>query len=716
MTGRRVVCDSPLCQSASKLATTRARLRFVGIDGEGVTTCVECRSPLPETTDETKTPVCRCGNDVWRHDYVLLTIDDEPPLTTNGLDRLQWWEIFEYIHDYQVNNPDACMVGFYLGYDFTQWFRTLPEERAAMLITKIGQAKRRRTGSGGNNTPFPVYAKDPTGREWEFDYLPGRRVKLRPKGRGVWAYVCDTGSYWQSSFLTAIDPKKWPHPLCTNEEYDTIVEGKSARGTAILDKNMMRYNAMENRILSRITDELDTAFRSVDITLQRTQWFGPGQVAQKWLAKQKLVTKDTLWELVPQEWMRAAERTYYGGWFNIPLHGPVSWLEEWDINSAYPYAMTQLPCLEHGTYHEGFGNETPPVTKWIILQIDAQSSDEFIGAGLMCRKPDGSIHTPKRVKGWYWQSEVLAAMKATGMTWKDVRVSRWWAYVSCDCRPPLRGLAGLYDKRLRVGKNSPEGKALKLIYNSCYGKLAQSIGEPKYANPIYASLITSMCRTMILGAIGSHPMGSRAVAMIATDGIYFTHPHPDLVAEEERLGGWDRSEKHNVTLFKPGVYWDDKARKALRDGATSIPLKSRGVNAKALSKHIDAIDALFENIKCDLRDSDRVSGTPSGGSSVRWPSVKVPIPFGIVTPALALARGKWFDCGRIILNDQRDESSDPTSKRDSHVWLDENGNLRTRVYEDGGTTTEYTKFTPDAVPVDLDGVDADRWFTEFLHH
>lgn len=705
VTGRRVICDDVECKRMGKTmrddARSKKRLRFVGIDGEGVTTCVECRSPLPETSDNEKVPVCSCGCDRWRHDYVLLTIDDEPPLTSlDGLSALSWWDIFEYVHDYQVANRDACMVGFYLGYDFTHWFRTLSENRATTLITKEGQLLRRRVASGGNNTPFPVYATAPNDVEWEFDYLPGRRVKLRPKGHQVWAYVCDTGSYWQSSFLAAINPASWPTPVCNVEEYDTIVEGKSRRGSAVLDQDMMRYNALENRVLSRITTELDTAFRSVGIKLSRSQWFGPGQVAQKWLGMQNLITADVLHTVVPAPFMRAAERTYYGGWFNIPVHGPVAWLEEWDINSAYPYAMTRLPCLEHGRYSEGAGNTPPPNTQWVILEIDAYSPNRDIGAGLMCRRDDGSIHTPQHVKGWYWQHEIHAAMRATGMTWRDVKVSRWWAYEACSCRPPLRGLEGLYEKRLRVGKNTPEGKALKLIYNSCYGKLAQSIGSPKYANPIYASLITSLCRTMILGAIATHPMKSRAVAMVATDGIYFTHPHPGLVAEAEKLGGWDRSEKHNVTLFKPGVYWDDKARKALRDGATSIPLKSRGVNARALALHIDTIDVQFEMMKETLGD---------------WPKVRIPIPFAIVTPALALARGKWRDCGRIILNDQRDESADPSKKRDPVPFLDENGNLRTNVYRDGGTTQQYMKFTPDAAPVDLDGVAADRWFSDFMH-
>ena len=154
----------------------------------------------------------------------------------------------------------------------------------------------------------------------------------------------------------------------------------------------------------------------------------------------------------------------------------------------------------------------------------------------------------------------------------------WLEYEPCDCKPPLRGLAGLYDARLRVGKDTPTGKAYKLIYNSMYGKLAQSVGNPKFANSIYASLITAGCRTMILNAIATHPGRADDVLMVATDGVYFRSRHNDL-AISNRLGGWSETRKENLTLFKPGVYWDDSARERIHLGKAPN-FKSRGISAR----------------------------------------------------------------------------------------------------------------------------------------
>jgi hypothetical protein len=152
----------------------------------------------------------------------------------------------------------------------------------------------------------------------------------------------------------------------------------------------------------------------------------------------------------------------------------------------------------------------------------------------------------------------------------------------------------LYEGRQRVGKDTPEGKAYKLVYNSVYGKLAQSLGDPVYANPVYASLITSGCRTLILDAIASHPDKAAAVAMVATDGVYFMAPHPTLDAQlSEQMGDWSRGEKIDLTLFKPGIYWDAHSRELINAGKAPR-FKARGINALDFARSIADVDGMFD--------------------------------------------------------------------------------------------------------------------------
>lgn len=618
---RQRFCGSK-CTKNGKRTERRAEhpIEFIGVDGEGVT-----------------------GED-GIHRYVLFSVGDFA-LHDNG-GELHFDDILAHIWNVHEERPEAAFVGFYLGYDFTQWTKNLPEHRARMLYTNEGKALRQRKASGGNTVPFPVgWGK------WQFDILGMKRFKFRPRGAKEWVYVCDVGSFFQSSFVKAIDPRKWDRPICTQEEYDIIVEGKARRSGAQFDRAMIRYNETENLVLSKLMERLNAGFSNADIRLSRPQWMGPGQASQKWLTNVGCPTGDEIREATPNEALEMAIASYYGGWFEIFAHGHVPGVSyEYDINSAYPFIISRLPCFLHGRWE--FGNGDVPNAPYTLARVSYVGSDNRVG-GLPFRAKNGSIRRPSRAIGTYWLHEIEASRNA-GLI-DEIEVLEWAAYYPCDCPPPLASIAELYEKRLEVGKNAPEGIALKLVYNSAYGKMAQSVGQPKYANPLYASLITAGCRTQILGAIASHPRGTRDLLMVATDGVYFRSRHPGLEISPSELGKWDETEKHNLTLFMPGMYWDDKSRAAIKAGGTPV-LKSRGVNAADLATQIGTIDRKFRKF-----------------DGVTFPKVKLKVNFAMVSPALALARGKWETCGDVIENGERVLDAYPASKREPWSLYLENG-------------------------------------------
>lgn len=135
---------------------------------------------------------------------------------------------------------------------------------------------------------------------------------------------------------------------------------------------------------------------------------------------------------------------------------------------------------------------------------------------------------------------------------------------------------------------------------------------------------------MILDAIGSHPDGMDAVVMVATDGVYFKSPHPSLDVDGERLGAWDHTVKENLSLFMPGVYWDDKTRAKVKKGEAP-ELKSRGIAARDLADMIEHIDR--EWAEWQMGDEP--------------PVIEIPVRFNMVTATQALARGKWETCGQV---------------------------------------------------------------------
>lgn len=655
--------------SAVRKKETRNRVRtvrraehvteFIAVDGEGMTV-------WPVDSEG----VCHGP----RHVYVLLGVGQRQLENPAGL---HWKEILDFLWEEYVNHPGAAFVGFYLGYDFTQWLKTLPENRASILLTKGGRAARQRK-LHQHNGPFPVYCDD-----WEFDILGVKRFKFRPKGQKSWMYICDAGPFFQASLMSIIDPGKWTEPVVTEEEWATLQEGKAKRSTAVLDADMRRYNRLENDVLARLMVRLNEGFTDAGIRLRKNQWYGPGAAAQEWMKSTDLPTHEQLEKRLPWQALSDLRATYYGGWFEIFMHGHVpgiSW--EYDINSAYPFIASELPCLMHGKWEHRNGlGETreykgksvpkdftasyfrwtkvrnqvtdpvltslPPLGSNELRAVYAhvRGSDRHIGTMLHRRQADGiSIVRPDRTTGWFWQHELEAAQQAGIID--TIECIEWWTYTKCDCRPPMRGLAGLYDKRLRVGKNTSAGKSYKLIYNSVYGKNAQTIGDPRFGNLIYASLITAGCRTMILDAIATHPGGTSAVAMVATDGVYFTSPHPNL-PQSEKIGDWECSQKNHLTLFKPGVYWDDKARADIREGKAAR-FKARGVNAAAFGKQIATLDGMFTEWDGRYPETEE-----------DWPSVQFAVGFSMVTALQALQRGKWWTAGYVSDSNEAWQYSTP---------------------------------------------------------
>src|ERR1700685_4336064 len=106
-----------------------------------------------------------------RHSYNLLGVGENQIESESGL---TFGDIAAFLYSQYRENSSAAYVGYFLGYDFTQWFKTLPENRARILLTPAGIASRTRRIKR-NLPPFPVEYGG-----WEFDILGMKRFKLRP--------------------------------------------------------------------------------------------------------------------------------------------------------------------------------------------------------------------------------------------------------------------------------------------------------------------------------------------------------------------------------------------------------------------------------------------------------------------------------------------------------------------------------------------------------
>jgi hypothetical protein len=676
--------------NAGRRASWAARFggipEFVGVDSEGVTT-------------------------PYDHRAVLLGIGTDQYENPRGL---HWEEVFSYLYQHGKEKPRAAFVGFYLGYDYNQWYRTLPERTAWELLTPAGRALRRPQYKG-NPAAIPVRCSG-----WEFDMMGFKRLAVRPgvcdcrnvktlvkceHQQNPWVYLCDTGAFFQMSFMKVIDPKNWvingeltdwpcTEPIegyAGEELYRLVLAGKERRAVAELDDDMRFYNRVENVLLSRTMGTLAKGFEDIDIHLRRNQWYGPGAAAAYWLRSKHAPKRIDLEKAVPEWFLGICKGSYYGGWFEIFSHGiipGISW--NYDINNAYPYAIKNLPCMAHeGKYgRRKDGKPREKSGRYILVRATVEGASNRIGP-LPYRRRNGNILRPRKTRGWYWLDEIQASQNA-GLV-ESVTIHEWAWFDPCQCGKPFTDIQTMYDKRLAVGKNTSQGKAIKLTNNSDYGKFAQNVGSAPYGNWFYASRITASCRIQILDAIASHPGGAESVLMVATDGVCFDGPHGSLPISKA-LGEWEETEYTDLTLFKPGVYWHRKGKDAVLDA------KTRGVPKAGLVACIETADQQFRS----WQERQAFPGSMIDGAQGKvretlkvrtiygWPYLDVPVNFRMTSCAQALNMGKWGKAGEVENDFYIRQDCDPHEKRYGQEWNHAKSRLDSFVHP----MTENVSTTP----------------------
>lgn len=535
-----------------------------------------------------------------KHEYLMLRADE---FVLNTGSPLGYRECFDFLASLPKNR---IWTGFYFDYDVTMMCRNLPAERARRLFDPIERKSQTLTRSGAEMAYWGVEIDN----KWIVEYVPHKSFTVGFAGQGQstshkarHTTISDTSGFFQGSFVKTIT--KWD--IGTEEQREQIKRGKEARADFHeMDAEIDAYNRLEcdlhNALMSKVRDVC------TDVGYVPRQWQGAGSLASAILAKHGVPKRADIPALQNERFRALANAAYYGGRAETTASGPLPGpIYQYDINGAYVAALTRLPCLIHGTWK--FTRERPKEKGRIwVADLDFAHANGLYLNNLPVRRNNGTIFFPQFGAGYYWSWEAEAAeSNGTGIRWNS-----GWVYVKhCDCTP-FAWIPDIYSQRLRLGK-SDQGNILKLGTNSIYGKIAQSIGDAPYANPVWAGLITAWCRAMIIRAYGVHKSN---IYMIMTDGIFSRVPLP-LLPISNKLGQWDLKYHESMFIVQPGLYFlpDD--------------FKTRGVPHSEIVKLAPVFREEFSRM---LRDREMPR------------PVSVPVN-NFITMRQALARNKWHTAG-----------------------------------------------------------------------
>lgn len=428
--------------------------------------------------------------------------------------------------------------------------------------------------------------------------------------------IHDVGTAFTGGLEHVIDT--W-QPVLSKEQRQVIADGKSARKhkfTGWTDQRICEYSEAECVAAARCCRLLVTTIEAAaGIAIKPGELYGSGSVAgvvfkAKGVSRRKESVQDDQVDDM-------ATMTYFGGMIETPVIGHVVRpVREDDINSAYPHAMSSLPCMRAGHGH----------WKKITGDLDASKVEGRLGHVLatwsvrtastppfMIRLKNGSVRQPLNgVKVWVTAAEYAAGRRRFSY---DVSAYRAWLWFQdCDCPPPFDWIIELYLKRLEikqqmktVEKGSAEWQemyvhqeAIKLVLNSCYGKLAQR--RPvygSYTNLHYASHVTGLTRAKLRERTWALEDAGCTVVYQHTDAVLYQGPVQ--LPESAALGDFKaEDETIDCLIIQPGLL-------SAKTGKT----RSRGVGKD------DNGDDLLDQVAWEWSETTDFTSHP-----VEWPQIE----------------------------------------------------------------------------------------------
>jgi hypothetical protein len=467
-------------------------------------------------------------------------------------------------------------------------------------------------------------------------------------------------------------------------------------------KSIMDYCLEECQCMAALVHKLIKAHDDAEIPLRT--YYGAGSSSTAMLTK--IGVKDRIVPINPLM-KEAVAAAFTGGRFENSVIGSIlGVLYNKDISSAYPYHMTFLPCLTHGSWkltkkrHEIDESQAALVH----YKLGRPSAKDYHGnwGPFPFRESDGTVTFPiVSGGGWVWKAEYLSGERI----FDHIEFVEAWVYQTrCDCKP-FSQIPEFYLMRLNLGKESA-GNAIKLAVNGGYGKLAQSVGRAIFNQWIWAGMITSGCRAQGLDVMGLH-QDRRNLYMIATDGLLSAEdiqcPTPiptgtgglfpcgcktEICEHQGRkvskpLGGWENKiMPDGIFLARPGIYFP------LNPTAEDIKdVKGRGLGKGIILNNWERIVNHWEKYgiteKLEVANVPRFCGAKTSISKSRNGYTRASHADGIKP-----SYGQWVQ--RKI-----EMSFDPLPKR---AGVNKDGSLVLTVYPRDLVSTPYKKAmkSPDA--------------------
>lgn len=281
-----------------------------------------------------------------------------------------------------------------------------------------------------------------------------------------------------------------------------------------------------------------------------TTFYSIATIAYKYFRENtNYVTAKRFWDS-ERDVLKAACNAYSGGKFEVVTKGKGHFYE-YDINSAYPYEISNLVDITHAKVV--YSNKYQPKAVYGFVKADIVI-DDYVSHPIPFKSRGVNIFPVGRFTKWVTKEEYeyLCQLPYTSVTIKK----GVWLFV-CKKRYPYRAIVRrLY--RLKAEAKAQGNTELyyfvKILLNAIYGKFVQLI--PKDGKlvastcwqPIYGAIITANVRIRLAQLQQQYPQ----IVAVHTDSVISTTELPLPVSD--KLGDWSLACYGLGLILGSGIY------------------------------------------------------------------------------------------------------------------------------------------------------------------
>lgn len=429
---------------------------------------------------------------------------------------------FENIAEHLLSYEDDLIFFYNLGYDAGCIMKLLPKD----ILNKYKT----------NNILHFTYNK------YHIHYIPKRLLSIR-KGNHV-ALCYDIAQYFDNQSLP--DAYKKHIGELTKKYLD--FKGQRKKFTLryyLRNKKQIHNYCVQDCIYTKeLANYWLNIFKMAYGFLPR-KWISSGYLAEKVVLYFGIMIP--YFKDIPYEYHFLAWQCFYGGRFELIMRGFIGECYQYDVNSAYPYALTKIPDIRDGKWIKSV--KINPNSALGFFHIRASVSDSVKISPFPFRtKKNRIIYPVGGFETFVTLEELNAVVGDSRISYKIIDSLQF--IPNKNCTYPFRNfIEEQYAKRLKLKHDkNPIELAIKIILNSIYGKTAQRVNNEtgNLFFPIIASFITGYARAQLYKFVRDNNLEKETVAF-ATDSVACTRKIPNL--NSEKLGEMKLDKEGNDVFF-----------------------------------------------------------------------------------------------------------------------------------------------------------------------